>query len=121
MGFRILADAVVVVHLAFIVFVVAGGLWAWFWRWAPLVHLPAALWGAFVELSGAVCPLTPLENSLRRAAGESGYPGSFVEHYLLPVVYPPGLTRDAQWILAGGVLVANAAIYTFLWRRRRTS
>lgn len=116
---RALADAVVALHLAFIVFVVAGGLLTLVWRRAPLVHVPAALWGAWVEITGRTCPLTPLENSLRRAAGASGYDGGFVEHYLIPIVYPPGLTRGAQLVLAAAVLVANAAIYTLVWRRRR--
>jgi len=116
---RALADAVVLVHLAFVAFAVAGGLLTLVWRRAPLAHVPAVLWGAFVELSGSACPLTPLENSLRRAAGDSGYGGGFVEHYLVPLVYPPGLGRGAQLGLAAGLLLANAAIYTFVWRWRR--
>ncbi len=91
---RALADLVLVVHLAFIVFVVVGGVLALRWRWAPLLHLPAAGWGVFVELSGRVCPLTPLENALRHAAGSSGYSGGFIEHWApragsCPAVYDP--------------------------------
>jgi hypothetical protein len=113
-----LADLVLVVHLAFIAFVVAGaGL---LWRWPRLVwlHLPAALWGAGVEFSGTVCPLTPLENHLRALAGESGYAGGFVEHYLVALIYPQGLTRTWQWALGAGVLVLNVVLYA-LWLRSR--
>ena len=116
---RVLADLVVVLHGAFIVFVVAGGLLVLCWRWAPALHLPAALWGVFVELTGRACPLTPLENSLRRAAGDAGYAGGFIEHYLLPVIYPAALTPRVQLVLAAGVVVANALVYAVVWRRRR--
>jgi len=116
---RVLADLVLVLHLAFIVFVVAGGLFALRWRWIPLVHLPAALWGAWIEISGGLCPLTPLENTLRRAAGAAGYAGGFVEHYLLGVVYPSGLTRGVQLALAALVVLANAAPYALVWRHAR--
>lgn len=115
---RILADLVLVLHLTFIVFVVAGGLLALRWRWAPLAHLPAALWGVFIELSGGVCPLTPLENRLRRSAGASPYADSFVEHYLLPLIYPSGLARTDQLLLAGLVFAANLLVYLYVWRRR---
>ena len=117
---RALADFVLLLHLAFIVFVVAGGLLALRWRWAPVIHLPAALWGIFIELTGGVCPLTPLENALRRAAGSSGYEGGFIEHYLVPLIYPASLTPQVQLALAGFVLVVNSVVYTaVLWRRRR--
>jgi hypothetical protein len=118
MCYRALADVVLVLHLAFIVFVVAGGLLALRWTWAPLVHLPAALWGMFIEVSGGICPLTPVENALRRAAGSEGYSGSFVEHYLIPVVYPPGLSHSVQLVLGGFVVVANVLVYSVIWRRR---
>lgn len=124
MAFRLLADGVVVLHLAFIVFVVAGGLLALRWRRAPLVHVPAALWGVWIEVSGGICPLTPLENGLRRAAGDAGYPGGFVEHWLLPVVYPAALSERAQWALAAGVLAANGISYGIVLvraRRRRSA
>ncbi|AOY01742.1 DUF2784 domain-containing protein [Jeongeupia sp. USM3] len=119
MLFRLLADAVLLIHLAFIVFALFGGLFALRWRWAPLVHLPAAAWGFFVELTGRICPLTPLENALRARAGQVGYSGSFIEHYLLPLIYPAGLTRDVQSLLAGIVVLVNVAIYVWLFARRR--
>lgn len=118
MTYRIAADAVLLVHFAFIAFVVLGALLALRWRWVALVQFPAAAWGAFVELTGRICPLTILENRLRVAAGASGYGESFVEHYLLAIVYPAGLTRNAQWVLAAVVLAGNGAIYAWmLWRR----
>ena len=116
---RVLADAVLVVHLAFIAFAVAGGLLALRWRWMPLVHLPALAWAAFVEFSGTVCPLTPLENALRAAGGLAGYPGGFVEHYLLPMLYPAELTRTVQSVLGAGLVAFNAIVYFFVWHRRR--
>lgn len=119
MAQRALADFVLVLHVAFIVFVLAGGLLALRWRWVPAVHLPAAFWGVFVEVSGRMCPLTPLESSLRRAAGDAGYAGGFIEHYLLPVIYPAGLTPRVQLVLAGLVVLANALVYAVVWRRRR--
>jgi hypothetical protein len=100
------------------VFVALGGLLALRWRWLPWVHLPAAAWGGFVELTGRICPLTPLENRLRRAAGRSGYEGDFIEHYLLPVIYPAGLTREIQLLLAALLLVLNIVIYAIVWSRR---
>lgn len=121
MTYRVLADAVLVLHLAFIVFVVAGGLLALRWRWAPFVHLPAACWGAFIIATGGLCPLTPLENALRRAAGAEGYPGGFIEHYLLPVIYPAGLTPSMQLMLAALAVTANLLAYSLVWlicRRR---
>ena len=119
MIYRALADLVLVLHLGFIAFVVAGGLLTLRWRWAPLVHLPAAVWAVFVEVSGGVCPITPLENALRRAAGASGYPGGFIEHYLVPAIYPAALSSSVQLVLAGLVLVANALVYSVVWWRRR--
>jgi hypothetical protein len=118
-AFRWLADLLVVAHAAFIVFAVAGGLLALRWPRAAWLHLPAVAWAAAVELAGWICPLTPLEISLRRAAGEAGYPGGFVEHYLVPLVYPPGLTRPLGLALGAGVLAANAAVYAFVLARRR--
>lgn len=114
-----LAAAIVVLHLAFILFAALGGLLALRWRWIPWVHLPAVAWAAIVELTDRVCPLTPLEITLRHAAGQPGYAGDFVEHYLAPIVYPPGLTRGVQLALATGLVVLNAAIYVIVWRRRR--
>lgn len=117
MIYSVLADLVLVVHFGFIVFVVLGGLLGLHRPRAALVHLPAAAWGIMIELFGWICPLTPLENSLRRAAGEAGYPGGFIEHYLLPVIYPGGLTREVQLGLATLVIVINVVIYLFVWHR----
>jgi len=117
MVYRALADLVLVRHLAFIIFVVAGGLLALRWRWTPLLHLPAALWGIFIEVSGGVCPLTLLENALRRTAGSSGYSGGFIEHYLVPVVYPSALTHPVQLGLAGLVVAVNLLVYLLLLRK----
>jgi hypothetical protein len=116
---RLAADGVLVFHLAFILFALLGAALAARWRWMPLVHLPAAAWGFFVELTGRVCPLTDLENDLRISAGQSGYTESFVEHYLLQVIYPSGLTREIQLALAGVVVFVNIAIYGWLFLRRR--
>jgi hypothetical protein len=102
-----------------VLFVVLGGLLAFRWRWMPWVHLPAAAWGAFVELTGRICPLTPLENSLRAAAGQAGYQGDFVEHYVMPILYPEGLTRNVQFVLAAVMVIVNVAIYAIVWRRTK--
>ena len=117
MPYHLLADCVLLLHILFIGFVVFGGLIALRHTWVALVHIPAACWGAFVELSGRVCPLTTLEVGFRRAAGDAGYSDSFIEHYLLPVIYPSGLTRSIQFWLAGFVILTNAGIYGwFLYR-----
>ena len=115
----ILADAVVALHLLFIVFVVAGA--ALLPRWPRLVwlHLPAAVWGAFVEFTGTICPLTPLENLLRGMAGEHGYRGGFVEHYLIPLIYPQALTRETQVVLGVAVVAVNVLLYARWLRSRR--
>lgn len=113
------ADFVVLVHFAFIVFVVAGGALVLRWQRLAWLHLPAVAWGAGIELIGGVCPLTPLENALRHAAGEAGYAGGFIEHYLLPLIYPAGLTPAIGMVLGLFVLAVNAVFYAVLWRRRR--
>jgi len=115
----LLADLVVVAHLLFVMFAVAGGLLVLRWRWLAWLHLPAAAWAMLVELNGWICPLTPLENSLRRRAGEAVYQQGFVEQYLLPLLYPPALTHQTQLILGSGVLVINLVIYALVWRVRR--
>ena len=115
---RLAADAVLLLHLGFILFVLLGGLLVLRWRWAPLLHLPAAAWGVYVELSGGLCPLTPLENRLRSAAGEAGYTGGFIEHYLLALIYPAGLTHEIQYVLAAIVVGVNGLAYAWVWRRR---
>jgi hypothetical protein len=118
MLYRFAADVVVVVHLAFIVFVLLGGLLALRYRWVAWLHLPAATWGVFVELTGRLCPLTDWENELLRHAGEAGYAGGFVERYLLPIIYPAGLTQSIQFWLAGIVVAVNVTIYAWLLSRR---
>jgi hypothetical protein len=114
----VLADAVLVVHALFLVWVVFGALAVWRWPWLAVLHLPAVAWGLWIETSGGICPLTPLENSLRHAAGEDGYSGGFIEHYIGGVIYPAGLTRAAQWVAAGVLAVINAVPYGLMIRRR---
>ncbi len=120
MPHALLADLVLALHAAFVLFVVFGGLLALRWRWLAWLHLPAAAWGAWVSLAGWICPLTPLENRLRRLAGAEGYEGSFLEHYVVPVLYPAGLTREVQIALGVGVLLLNGVVYWLWWRRRET-
>ena len=119
MLYSLLADLVVAVHLAFVGFVVLGGLAVWRWPRLVWLHLPAVVWGVGIELSGAICPLTPWENWLRHQAGDGGYQGDFVERYLLPLLYPVGLTRTDQVVLGCLVVVVNVAAYWWLWSRRR--
>ncbi|MFA5018062.1 MAG: DUF2784 domain-containing protein [Methylobacter sp.] len=121
MIYRFLADSVLILHLLFIGFVIFGGLLVLRSPWIALAHIPAACWGAFIELTGGLCPLTVMEVGLRRIAGDAGYSGSFVEHYLLPVIYPAGLTRDIQFGLAGMVILINVAIYGQLVYRWQVS
>lgn len=118
MGYSLLADGVVVVHGLFVLFVVLGGLAVLRWRRMAWLHVPAAVWGALIELSGWVCPLTHLEVWLRRRTGGVGYEGGFIEHYLVPLVYPPGLTRG--WQIALGLLAValNLAVYGVILRYR---
>ncbi len=115
-----LATLVVAGHFAFILFVMFGGLLAVRWRWAPWLHIPCFVWGGFIEVTGRICPLTPLENRLRGSAGSGEYAGSFIEHYLLQVMYPSGLTRELQLSLAVGLVLLNVAIYAWVVRRRRS-
>jgi Protein of Unknown function (DUF2784) len=118
-AYGVAAGAVLVVHLAFVIFVIAGAALALRWPKVARLHLPAVAWGAFVEFSGYVCPLTPVENWLRRAAGAAGHTGGFVEHYVLATLYPAGLTRTAQMALGFFVVAVNAALYTVVLRRVR--
>jgi imidazolonepropionase-like amidohydrolase len=118
---RLLADGIVLVHAAFVLFAVLGGVWVLARPRLAWAHLPAVVWAAAIELGGWWCPLTPLENRLRRAAGDPTYAGGFVERYLLPWLYPQGLTRASQVMLGAGVLLLNAALYALLWARRRRS
>lgn len=115
---RIAADAVMVVHLAFVLFVVLGALLVLRHPWIAVLHLPAVAWGAWIEITGGVCPLTFVENDLRRQAGESGLPDGFIEHYIYPLLYPPGLTRSVQWTFATIVIVGNLALYAWILHRR---
>jgi hypothetical protein len=114
----VLADLVLVAHLAFVAFALFGGLLALRWRWIPWLHLPALAWGVLVELAGWLCPLTPLEVRLREAAGSAGYSGGFVEHYLLPLLYPTALSREGQVLLGVGLLAVNLAVYAVVLSRR---
>jgi hypothetical protein len=116
MMYPLLADLTLIVHLTFVVFVLCGGLLVLRWRWIAWLHLPAAAWGAVVEFTGWICPLTPLENWLRVQGGEVGYEQDFVARYLLPLLYPGDLTRDLQLLLGSVVVVLNAALYWRLWR-----
>jgi len=117
--FRMLADFVVIVHLGFVLFVVLGGLLVLRWPRAAWAHLPAAAWGALIEFGGWICPLTPLENLLRTRAGEVAYSGGFVEQYILPALYPLGLTRTTQAMIGLFVLLVNGVVYTVAIRRKR--
>lgn len=118
MFYRISAEAVLLVHFAFIVFVLFGAALAVRWHWIVALHLPAAAWGFFVEITGRICPLTYAENYLRNRAGQTGYSQGFIEHYLLPVIYPAGLTQQIQFVLAGVVVLVNLLAYGWLLHRR---
>ena len=119
MIYRALADATLAFHLAFIFFIIVGGIAVVKWPWLVWLHLPAAAYGVSIELFNWICPLTPLENWLRLLAGEPRYSESFVERYLLPIVYPDGLTRNVQFVLAALVVAVNLATYSFVWRKWR--
>lgn len=124
MPWRLLADLVVLFHAAFVFFVVFGGLLVLRRRWVIWLHLPAVMWGALIEFAGWICPLTPLENHLRQLGGAAGYSGGFVEHYVLPALYPHGLTRGIQLLLGFLVLLINAVVYWRVlrsWHRTRST
>jgi Protein of Unknown function (DUF2784) len=121
MAYRAAADAILVTHLAFVLFAVFGALLILRWPRLAWLHIPAVVWAAFVEFNGTICPLTPLEVILRRQAGEAGYAGGFIDHYFMPLLYPEGLTRDMQTILGAIVVVINAAIYIVAFMRRRAT
>jgi hypothetical protein len=118
MPWSLAADAVLTLHLCFVVFAIGAGFLTWRWPWVAWLHIPALLWGAWVELSSQICPLTPLENHLRVLAGEAGYSGGFLQHYLVPVLYPLGLTRHIQWALGAILVSINAIAYGRLMQRR---
>ena len=120
MMYPLLADLVLIVHLAFVIFVLWGGLLVLRWRWIAWLHLPAAVWGAVVEFTGWICPLTPLENWLRTQGGEATYAGDFIGRYLLPILYPEALTPNVQLVLGAlVVVVVNLVIYGWLWQAGR--
>lgn len=121
MIYRWMADGVVLLHAAFVVFVVVGGFIVLRWRWLVWAHVPAAIWGVLIEYAGWICPLTPLENVLRERAGQAGYSGDFIEHYVLRALYPAGLTASVQWILGSVALAANIVAYALVIRQRAAS
>ena len=117
----VLADLVLLLHFAFIVFVTVGVVLVFRWHRLVWIHIPCVVWGAWIEFQGWICPLTPLENRLRGLGGEAGYSGGFIEHYLVPIIYPSGLTRRTQMLLGIMVLIINVAGYGLMtWRRLRT-
>ena len=121
MIYRALADLVLVVHLAFVLFVVLGGLPVLKWPRLAWLHVPAAVWGVLIEYKGWICPLTPLENSFRARGGGAGYSGGFIEHYIQPLLYPAGLTRGTQIVLGSLALLVNLTAYGVVIARRSRS
>ena len=121
MAYRAAADAILVSHLAFVLFAVFGALLILRWPRLAWLHIPAVVWAAFIEFSGTICPLTPLEVALRQRAGQAGYGGGFIDHYVVSLLYPEGLTQNTQAMLGAVVVAINAAIYIVAFRRRRTS
>ena len=119
MLYDLLATAVVLLHFSFVLFVVGGGLLLYKWPWLAWLHLPAVIWAALLEFNGWICPLTPLEQQLRAAAGQAGYSGGFIDHYLLALLYPVGLDGSMQFILGSLVVVINVLVYGVLgWHRK---
>ncbi|HEX8750866.1 MAG TPA: DUF2784 domain-containing protein [Nitrospira sp.] len=118
MWYSLLADLIVLLHFAFVMFVLFGGLLTVKWPRVVWIHGPAFLWGCIVEFTGTVCPLTPLENQLRMQGGEAGYEIDFISRWVLPILYPESLTPSIQLVLGAFVLVLNVAIYAWIWRSR---
>ena len=118
MPYRQLADLVLILHASFVVFVMLGGLLVWRWPRLAWLHIPAVCWGAGIEFLGAICPLTPLENQWRRLAGEQGYTGGFIDHYVIALLYPDGLSRTAQVVIGALVLAVNLGLYALMLRRQ---
>jgi len=116
-----MADVIVLLHFVFVAFVVLGGLLGLRWPRIAWLHVPAVIWGVLIEFTGWICPLTPLENRLRRSGGDSTYQGDFIAHYILPALYPDGLTRRDQLVLGAAALAFNLAIYAFVFVRHRRS
>ena len=119
MIYHLLADLIVVIHLLFVLFVMLGGLLILRWRFFVWIHMPAVFWAMLIEFSGWICPLTPLENHLRIKGGSSGYATGFVEHYIIPLLYPSQLTRKLQILLGLLVLIVNLVIYLWVWYSSR--
>ena len=119
MIWSLIADALVILHFGFTAFVIFGGFLTWRWPRLAFLHLPALAWGCWVEVSHSICPLTPLENQFRHLGGEAGYTGGFLAHYLVRLLYPPGLTWHIQWVLAAVLIALNAIAYWGLVRRHR--
>jgi len=119
--YRTLADLVLVVHLAFVLFVVLGGLLVLKWPRLAWLHVPTAVWGVLIEYKGWICPLTPLENSFRARGGGAGYSGGFIEHYIQPLLYPAGLTRGTQIVFGSLALLVNLTAYGVVIARRSRS
>lgn len=117
--YELLANIVLLLHLTFIVLVVFGIFLVLWWPRLAWVHIPAVLWGAAITVTGKICPLTPLENRLRLRSGNDGYQGGFIDHYVMPIIYPPGLTREMQVAMGVVLLALNIAIYAWIWRKRR--
>ncbi len=118
MIYRLLADLVMLVHFAFLLFVAVGAFLLLWRKWVAVLHVPAFLWGALISLAGWICPLTPLENHLLRLGGKEGYEGGFIDHYIAGILYPQGLTRTHQLVLGVGVLLLNGALYAWIFLRR---
>ncbi|MBU0462285.1 MAG: DUF2784 domain-containing protein [Proteobacteria bacterium] len=113
------ANCILILHFAFIMFVVFGGMFIFYRQWMSWLHIPAVFWAAIIEFSGWICPLTPLENHLRALSGQSGYNHGFIHHYLLKIIYPEGLTRQTQIFLGLGVLIINLFVYTAYFKKRK--
>ncbi len=121
MAYKLLADLVLLLHATFVAFVVIGAMLVLRWPRLAWLHVPCAVWGALIEFGGWICPLTPLENALRRRGGEAGYRDGFIEHYVTATIYPAGLTRKVQYALGVAVIVFNVLIYAWAIRRARRS
>ena len=119
MIYLFIANGILAVHLGFILFAVFGGLLVFYIKWMPWMHIPAAFWGALIEFSGWICPLTPLENHFRGLAGQAGYDNGLIHHYLLKIIYPDGLTRQVQIFLGLGVLIFNLLVYAVYLKKRK--
>ncbi len=115
----VLADLVVILHFSFVVFVISGGLFVFKWPWVAWLHIPAVIWGALIELFGWLCPLTPLENWLRELGGGSVYESGFIDHYVVPLLYPAHLSREGQIFLGASVIIINGTIYVLLFLKNR--